>query len=89
MILEDTVKNKTMDKFTKRRMDTNIEICEILKAYAEKYPSMRFGQILWNLNILEHIDMDDSDDINFELADPHSDEPWEILERIKKSTNAD
>lgn len=35
------------------RQDANIKILEILKTYLEKYPDIRFNQLLHNLNIIE------------------------------------
>lgn len=37
------------------RLDYNLQIIDYLKAYANHYPDMRFGQILSNLNIASHI----------------------------------
>ena len=36
------------------RLEANLQILDILRKYAMKYPDMRFGQILFNLNIATH-----------------------------------
>jgi len=37
------------------RLEYNLQILDCLKAYAERYPDMRFGQMLTNLNIATHL----------------------------------
>jgi len=59
------------------RQKYNKLILERLSEYVEKYPDWRFGQLLWNCNILYW------DDIKVHgLHDPHSDESKEIFERM-------
>lgn len=62
-----------------QRQEANLRLLEIIQAYLEKYPSLRFGQALINLNILEP-----TDDTNL-VKDPYYTEPMAMLERIQKS----
>lgn len=43
-----------MESTIKDRQHYNKQILEYLAAYADRYPDMRFGQILSNLNIATH-----------------------------------
>lgn len=61
-----------------QRQEANLRLLEIIQDYLEKYPSLRFGQALVNLNILEPTD-------NMTVVkDPFYDEPMAMLDRIKQ-----
>lgn len=61
-----------------RRQEANLRLLEIIQDYLEKYPSLRFGQVLVNLNILEPTDN------TAVVKDPYYDEPMAMLDRIKQ-----
>lgn len=61
-----------------QRQEANLHLLEIIQDYLEKYPSLRFGQVLVNLNILEP-----TDNTAF-VKDPYYDEPMAMLDRIKQ-----
>lgn len=60
-----------------QRQEANLRLLEIIQDYLEKYPSLRFGQALINLNILEPTDNTDL------VKDPYYTEPMAMLERIR------
>ena len=72
--MDPSIKNKI-----NKRLESNIKILEIIKNYCEKYPEMRFGQVLANLHIIEY---DDTQLHN--VIDPFFDEPVDILNKIHK-----
>ena len=61
-----------------QRQEANLRLLEIIQDYLEKYPSLRFGQVLVNLNILEPTDN------TAVVKDPYYDEPMAMLDRIKR-----
>jgi len=60
-------------------------IAELLKQYLIKYPDIRFGQALFNLNINQFADPDNPEACNHYLRDIHSDSDDAILKRVLKS----
>ena len=64
------------DKIEKRQ-ESNRLILNKLSEYVEKYPDIRFGQLLVNLKILQY-------NIDGTMMDPWSDESVDILRRIEK-----
>ena len=63
------------------RLDYNLQILDYLKAYANHYPDMRFGQILSNLNIASHIKCyDEGDQYHFQdIFFPESEETYHAV----------
>jgi len=57
-------------------------ILKVLEEYLEKYPTLRFGQALYNLNIMQWEEPFDPHGKNV-MRDIHSDSDIKILERIK------
>lgn len=59
------------------RQEANREIIKILSDVVERYPQLRFSQILTILQIIQYTSM--------RIVDPFYDEPQEMLERIKNA----
>lgn len=62
-----------------KRQEYNIKILDILAEQVERYPNLRFGQILINTNVLKHYCMDPS---GFQVFDPFNEESVDTYERI-------
>ena len=72
------------------RQSANREILDILKQYVEKYPELRFGQILAIAKVIEYGYKDVTGD-KFEIPikivkDPFNEESIQTLDRVKKQT---
>ena len=64
-------------------MKENLIICQIVKDYLIKNPSIRFTQALFNLNInMFENDRNPEMEKNL-LRDPYNDKDSDVLERIK------
>lgn len=63
------------------QQEANKEIIKILSDWVEKYPCLRFGQILANANIIQY-EMDTYTDVVI-INDPYSDSSVSILNRSK------
>lgn len=50
-----------------------------------KYPELRFGQLLYNLDINQYANQDNPSEANHQLRDIHSDSDTKILSRVKNS----
>lgn len=64
-----------MNEYDKKRLEASLECCELLKKYFEKYPMLRFNQVVDNFKVL-----------NYKLY-PESffyEEPWITAEKLKK-----
>lgn len=73
------------------RQSANREILNILKQYVEKYPELRFGQILAIARIIEY-GYKDVDGYKFEIPieivkDPFNEESTQTLNRVKEQTS--
>ena len=66
-----------------KRMDYNTEIINIISDAVNKYPDMRFGQILVNLNIIQY-EGNTYDDVLI-TKDPFNVESKKMLQNIKNS----
>jgi hypothetical protein len=66
-------------KITEVRKSYNERILKELKDYLERYPDIRFGQALINLNILEMTDDNDKP----QIKDPFNEEPITIYNRMR------
>ena len=64
------------------RQETNIALVKTLEMLIEKYPDMRFGQILFNFGFIDHI-YDKICNVTI-IKDPFSEEPAETLKRVKE-----
>ncbi len=60
-----------------KRQESNRLILNKLSEYIEKYPDIRFGQLLADLKILQY-------NIDGTVMDPWNDESVDILRRIEK-----
>jgi hypothetical protein len=67
------------------RQETNIVLLKTLEMLIEKYPDMRFGQILFNFGFIDHIYDKVCDVIT--IKDPFSEEPSETLKRVEEEIN--
>lgn len=66
------------------RQTLNNEILDIVKTAINKFPEMRFGQILANLNIIQY--KYNTYDENLIVLDPYNVNPKKMLDNIKKSS---
>ena len=64
------------------RQQTNIVLVKTLENLIEKYPDMRFGQILFNFGFIDHV-YDKICNVTM-IKDPFSEEPTETLKRVKE-----
>jgi hypothetical protein len=62
----------------------NEQIIQILTEHALEFPTERFGQILFNLDINQFKDRDNPESTNFLYRDIYGDSSEEILKRIKE-----
>lgn len=74
--------NEILEQKIEKRQEYNIKILDILAEQVERYPNLRFGQILINTNVLEHFCKDPS---GFHVFDPFNEESFETYERIMKT----
>ena len=61
----------------------NNEIIQYIQQIVDKYPEMRFGQILANMNIIEY--ERNTYDEELQIKDPWNDSSLAILKRIRNS----
>ena len=73
-------KEKTMEYNT-------TEIIELINKHFELYPTQRFGQILFNLDINQFKDQEYPEKQDYQLRDIYSDDDSEIIKRIKQRMN--
>lgn len=66
------------------RQTLNNEILDIVKTAIDKFPEMRFGQILANLNIVQY--KYNTYDEDLIVLDPYNVSPKRILDNIRKSS---
>ena len=71
--------DKELEQKIEKRQEYNIKILDILAEQVERYPNLRFGQILINTNVLKHYCMDPS---GFHVFDPFNEEPVDMYNRI-------
>lgn len=71
--------NEILEQKIEKRQEYNIKILDILAEQVERYPNLRFGQILINTNVLEHYCMDPS---GFHVFDPFNEESVDMYNRI-------
>ena len=65
-----------------KRQETNKLLLKTLEILIEKYPDMRFGQILFNFGFIDHI-YDKICNVTI-IKDPFSEEPTETLKRVEE-----
>lgn len=70
------------------RQSANREILDILKQYVEKYPELRFGQILAIAKVIEYERVTEiwSPMVESRVKDPFSEESIHTLDRVKEQT---
>jgi hypothetical protein len=61
------------------RLDANLAIIDIIASYAKAYPTLRFGQILTNLDVATHRTSDHG------YLDIFNEEPQSTLQRVTDS----
>lgn len=83
--IRDTVitVEKTLAVKQRNRQRDNRKIVEILNALVEKYPDLRFGQILFNYKFVNWSNTDDG----VRICDPFYEEPADTLKRVKGNIN--
>lgn len=74
--------DEILEQKIEKRQEYNIKILDILAEQVERYPNLRFGQILINTNVLKHYCMDPS---GFHVFDPFNEESFETYERIMET----
>ena len=72
--------NKSIKDKIKNRQKDNKAIIEIINDYVEKYPELRFGQILYVLGMIRQ-----DENGNCNLSDIFNEEPIDTLIRIENS----
>lgn len=71
--------DKELEQKIEKRQEYNLKIVDILAEQVERYPNLRFGQILINTNVLKHYAMDPN---GFQVFDPFYEESADTYERI-------
>lgn len=71
--------DEILEQKIEKRQEYNIKILDILAEQVERYPHLRFGQILINTNVLKHYCTDPS---GFHIFDPFNEEPVDMYNRI-------
>ena len=71
--------DEILEKQIEKRQEYNFKILDILAEQVERYPELRFGQILINTNVLKHYATDPD---GFHIFDPFYEESVETYERI-------
>ena len=78
-------------KMIDARQTANRDILDVLKQYVEKYPELRFGQILAIAKVIEYGYKDvtgDKFEIPIEIVkDPFNEESIQTLDRVKEQTS--
>lgn len=71
------------------RQSANREILDILKQYVEKYPELRFGQILAIAKVIEYERVTEiwSPMVESRVKDPFNEESIHTIDRVKEQTN--
>lgn len=66
------------------RKESNIVLLKTLEMLIEKYPDMRFGQILFNFGFLQTDHFDDKKG-KWLMKDPFYEEPEITIDRVKET----
>ena len=74
---------KTLAVKIRNRQRDNRKIVEILNTLVEKYPDLRFGQILFNYKLVNWSNTDDG----VRICDPFYEEPADTLKRVRENIN--
>lgn len=78
--------NEILEQKIEKRQEYNIKILDILAEQVERYPHLRFGQILINTNTLLYSDKDELGEyLDLYVQDPFNEESFETYERIMKT----
>jgi hypothetical protein len=83
--IRDTVitAEKTLAVKIRNRQRDNMRIVGYLNALVERYPDLRFGQILFNYKFVNWSNTDDG----VRMCDPFYEEPADTLKRVKENIN--
>lgn len=78
--IRDTVitVDKKLDAKVRSRQRHNRKLIDILSSIVEKYPDLRFGQILFNYKFVNWCNTDDG----VKICDPFYEEPADTLKRV-------
>ena len=74
---------KTLAVKIRNRQRDNRKIVGALNALVERYPDLRFGQILFNYKFVNWSNTDDG----VRICDPFYEEPADTLKRVKENIN--
>lgn len=78
--------DEILEQKIEKRQEYNIKILDILAEQVERYPHLRFGQILINTNTLLYSDIDEIGGyLDLFVQDPFNEESFETYERIMAS----
>ena len=77
-----TAENTLAVKLRNRQRD-NRKIVELLSTLVERYPDLRFGQILFNYKFVNWSNTDDG----VRICDPFYEEPADTFKRVKENIN--
>lgn len=83
--IRDTVitVEKTLAVKIRNRQRDNRRVVEYLSALVERYPDLRFGQILFNYKFVNWSNTDDG----VRICDPFYEEPADTLKRVRENIN--
>lgn len=83
--IRDTVitVEKTLAVKQRNRQRDNRKIVWFLNALVERYPDLRFGQILFNYKFINWCNTDDG----VKVCDPFYEEPADTLKRVEENIN--
>lgn len=83
--IRDTIitAEKTLAVKIRNRQRDNRKIVVALNALVERYPDLRFGQILFNYKFVNWSNTDDG----VRICDPFYEEPADTLKRVKDNIN--
>ena len=71
-----------------QRQAANRELISLLSEAIEKYPHLRFGQLLCIFNIVKQTSIvEDNDIISLKTEDPFNEESVDTLKRVKNGEN--
>lgn len=65
------------------RLGYNKQILDRICKYIEKYPDMRFIQVLWNLNLINRVESKEIPNA-WLIEDRYYEEPDETLSKLRK-----
>ena len=70
--------DKKIQEAIDKRQESNLKILDLIMEYVDRYPQLRFGQILSTLNIIQY----DYEDQKHPVIDPFYEESLDMYNRI-------